>query len=170
MSLEKKLRDALSSSDYVKVEEVFEEIYYEYYNLVCFCIYRYNKNNQDIEDLANDVFDNFYKSICKKEITNIKSYLVASSKNAAINKIRYDIKHKEILDNDITIDYEDEEESDFINELEKKLPKDDFYILYEHIVNERTFSTIAKDLNISVSAARKRYQRIVKKLRGERND
>lgn len=169
MTLESKLIKALKKKNKDSIELVFEEIYNEYYNLVCFIIYRFIKTKEDVEELASDVFLNFFNHLDKIEIINIKYYLVKSAKNLSLNFIRKN-KNKETFEN-YYFDYNEQNSDDnmLVDELEKKLPKDDFYILYEHIVNERSLKAISLDLDKSYEAVKKRYQRIVNELRGKNN-
>ena len=167
MTLESKLIKAIKKKNKQRIEQVFEEIYNEYYNLVCFIIYRYIKSKEDIEELASDVFLNFYNRINAIEIKNIKYYLVSSAKNLSINFLRNKRLNTEIDIEAVNNYYDDNTNtnSPLIDDLEKELPKDDFYILYEHIVNGESLKAISEDLNMSYESVRKRYQRIVKKIR-----
>jgi DNA-directed RNA polymerase specialized sigma24 family protein len=70
------------------IDIVFKEIYDKFYKLVAFCIARYVKSKQDVEDLSDDVFVNFYKHINSIEISNIKYYLTTSAKNTSLNFLR----------------------------------------------------------------------------------
>ena len=60
MKLESKLKKAIEEKDINKIEIVFEEIYNNYFNLVCFIIYKYVKRREDVEDIASDVFIKFF--------------------------------------------------------------------------------------------------------------
>ena len=81
MDLERKLKSALNTNDLEQIEIVFEEIYNTYYKLIYFCININVKNHQDVEELVDDVFINFYNNINKIDISNIKYYLTKSAKN-----------------------------------------------------------------------------------------
>ena len=72
VSLEKKLRAAIKSNNINKIEIIFEDIYYEYGKLVGFIISKYVSKKEDIEELVDDVFINFFKVLYKTKIENIK--------------------------------------------------------------------------------------------------
>ena len=168
MKLESKLKKSIEEKDINKIESVFEEIYNTYFNLVCFIIYKYIKRKEDIEDIATDVFINFFNRLNEIDFKNIKYYLVASANNLAINfikskKNRVDFIEREEIDDMV----ESPNSSSLVDELKEELTESDFYILYERIVNERSFKAISLDLNISYEATKKRYQRIIKKLRSK---
>ena len=61
MNEEKKLRKVLKSNDLQLINSFFDEIYNKYRGLVCFVISRYVKNDEDVFDLAQDVFVSFFQ-------------------------------------------------------------------------------------------------------------
>ena len=63
MSIERRLVDALKSKNSMKIERVFLEIYNANYRLVYFCITHFVHVKEDIEEIVNDVFINFYNHI-----------------------------------------------------------------------------------------------------------
>ena len=143
MSLKKKLYRALKENNDVKFEEIFEQIYYKYCNLVAFIISKYVSNKEDVEELTNDVFIAFYKSLFKNEIYNFKYYLVTSAKNVAINhlkKVKIDVIYNDeyiliIADASESMNYSLYQE--LLDELKKYLNEFEinviFYITYMNI-------------------------------------
>lgn len=75
LRVEENLKYALRTKDKRIINQVFEEIYYEYGHLIGFVISQYVKNKSDVEELINDVFLNFFNNLDKIKIKNIKAYL-----------------------------------------------------------------------------------------------
>lgn len=170
MSLEQKLVDALTSKDKFQKSEVFKEIYDTYYNLVCFCIYQYVKNNQDVEELANDVFINFFNSLDNTTIHNIKYYLTATSRNLSLNFNRNNKKNNTIIIDTCLVLQQKEvsnHDSNLTNELKEILSCKEYYLVMEHIVNGRKLRDIASELNTPYQNIKKRYYRIIQKVKKE---
>ena len=88
MVIEKKLKKAIKSKNINIIDSVFEEIYIEYFNLITYIISKNVKNRNDVEELTDDVFMNFYTSCNKQDINNIKYYLVQTAKNISLNFLR----------------------------------------------------------------------------------
>ena len=101
MNYEKEIIKAIKKNDLVKIEEVFEKIYFEYGKLVGFIISKYVTKKEDIEELVNDIFLKFSSVLFDIKLDNIKYYLVVSAKNAAINFLKK-------KDNKLNIEYNDE--------------------------------------------------------------
>lgn len=172
MSIERRLVDALKSSNSKKLEEVFKEIYNANYRLVYFWVANYINNKEDIEEIVNDVFINFYNHLNNINVGgSIKYYLTTSAKNACINYMKKN-KNKEILlesqdlSNRVYIEYEYNDNT-FINKLKKVLDKEEFHIIYEHIVLGFKLYEIAKELNISPNTIKSKYRRSLKKIKEE---
>jgi len=58
LRVEENLKYALRTKDKRIINQVFEEIYYEYGHLIGFVISQYVKNKSDAEELINDVKEN----------------------------------------------------------------------------------------------------------------
>lgn len=56
MNEEKRLKRALISGNIDMINQLFDELYNRYIGLVCFVITKYVKNNDDILDIAQEVF------------------------------------------------------------------------------------------------------------------
>ena len=66
-----------STKDKRIINQVFEEIYYEYGHLIGFVISQYVKNKQDVEELANDTFISLFNNITNlQESKNLKYYIL----------------------------------------------------------------------------------------------
>lgn len=169
MSVEVRLVDALKSNDSKKLEVIFKEIYDANYKLVYFCATHYLKIKEDIEEIVNDVFINFYNHLDNIKIEgNIKYYLTKSTKNACINylkkKERKEVSIDEkILEKKTFIQYEYKDNS-FINKIEKMLNEEEFNIVFEHVVLGVSLKEIALNLKVSPNTIKSKYRRALKKL------
>ena len=172
MILEKKLEKALKKKNITEIDYVFEEIYNQYYNLIVYIVSQKIKNNNDVEELVNDIFVNFYTNCIKKKIDNIKYYLVKSSQNICIdymrkNKICYEY-NEEYINN-----YNENNEIVLYDEvmelLEKYLSKDEIQIILLHHLDGYSLKEISNRLNKPYSTIVSKYDRAIKKFKKEVN-
>jgi len=167
MSLENKLIKAIKSKNPEKIENVFEEIYYEYGKLVGFIISKYVSKKDDIEELVDDVFLSFSKAMLKTEINNIKYYLVAQAKNASINFINKRDNKIEIVYDELYISnniYTQSKYYELVYEMEKILSKKEINIILLHTIYNYSFDDISKKLNIPLQSIASVYRRAIKKF------
>ena len=92
MKLETKLKFAKRLNSSNLLENIFEDIYKEYYQLIGFVISKYVHQKEDVEELINDVFLKFSKVFIKKDIDNIQSYLVTIAKNMMMLMLKMHLK------------------------------------------------------------------------------
>lgn len=172
MILEKKLEKAIKNEDIIQMDYVFEEIYNKYYNLVSYIISQYIKNINDIEELVNDTFVNFYNNCFKVKIDNIKYYLVKSSKNISIDFI----KKKQVIyeyNEDYINNYKEDREKTIYDEimilLEKCLSKEEIKIILLYNIDCYSLKEISKMLNKPYNSVVSIYNRAIKKVKKEVN-
>lgn len=167
MSLEKKLEKAIKQNNPNKIEQVFEEIYYEYGKLVGFIISKYISNKEDIEELVDDVFVSFSKIILKNKITNIKYYLVTQAKNTSINFLNKKDNKVEMVYDEMylsTQTYQPSKYYDLINDMKKVLTDLEINILLLHTIYNYSFDDISNKLNKPLSSIASIYRRAIKKF------
>ena len=167
MSLEKKLSKAIKHNNPYKIEQIFEEIYYEYGKLVGFIISKYVIKKEDIEELVDDVFISFSKAMMKTEINNIKYYLVTQAKNIAINFInkkdnKVDIVYDEVYLSNNT--YESSKYYELVNEMNKILTEEEINIILLHTIYNYSFEDISKKLNKPLQSIASIYRRAIQKF------
>ena len=170
MSMEQKLRMALKFADEQMIHKTFNEIYTNYGKLVYFTISKYIKNSNDIEDLTQEVFLNFFNGLNKTEIKNIKYYLVTSAKNISFNflrnkKIEFELDERILFDALCDKEEGDPCIVDIIKDLKLFLNKEDVYILLEHVLYNRSFKEISKECGKHISTIMAKYYRSIKKIR-----
>lgn len=168
MNLENKLKRALNKNNREDIEKVFEEIYDQYYNLICFIINKYVNNRLDVEELANETFVNFYKRIFLVEIKDIKYYLVTSAKHISINHIQsqtrdqveYNDEYIDTIHNDSNTEY-----MSIIMEMERYLSVEQINVILLHTVYDYSFKEIAKKHNSTESTIKTIYYRAIKSFK-----
>ena len=172
MTLEKKLEKAIHCKNVSEVDQIFEEIYNKYHNLICYIISQNIKNNNDVEELVNDTFMNFYYNCSKIKIKNIKYYLVTSAKNICIDFL----KKKQIIyeyDEDYINNYKEDKEKTMYDEviilLNKYLSEEEINIILLYNIDQYSLKQISKKLNKPYSSIVSMYDRAIKKFKKEVN-
>lgn len=169
MSIERKLVDALKSPNSKKLESIFKEIYDANYKLVYFCVTHYVFIKEDIEEIVNDVFINFYNHLNNIKIEgSIKYYLTRSAKNACLNYLKKNVKKEILLEpqeisNRAYVKYEYQDNM-FINKIKDILTIEEFNIIFDHIVIGFSLKEIALNLKISPNTIKSKYRRSLKKI------
>ena len=169
MSEEKKLKMILSTGKVELINALFEEIYTKYKGLVCFIISKYIKSLDDIVDIAQDVFLDFFNN-ANNVNNNIKFYLTSSAKNKALDHLKkynkitlVDVTDLDLLNNQsVSNDYIFK---DTLKVLKDNLKTLEYYILSLHIFSELTFKEISSKLNMKESSVKTLYFRTLKKSR-----
>lgn len=175
MNEEKKLKKVLNKGNINYIHTYFEEIYNTYKGLVCFVVSKYINSREDIFDIAQEVFLDFFNN-AENINTSIKFYLTTSAKNKSLNYLK---KNERITLIDLeTIDLLDEKsiENDYLfnnilKSLKQNLSDKEYNILILHIFDNYTFKELETKLNIKESTIKSIYFRTLKKckniLKGE---
>ena len=96
--------------------DVYEEIIKKYENKVCGIIYHMIKNQNDVEDLAQEVFIKVYKNLSKfKGDSSLYTWIYKITVNLCLDEVK---KRKNIIYLDEKLEVED-------GELERELPSSD---------------------------------------------
>jgi len=167
VSLENKLSKAIKQKNPDKIEQVFEEIYYEYGKLVGFIISKYVSKKEDIEELVDDVFISFSKIMLKNEINNIKYYLVTQAKNASINFLNKKDNKIEIIYDEIYLSsntYEQSKYYEIVYEMKQVLTELEVNIILLHTIYNYSFDDISNKLNKPLSSIASIYRRAITKF------
>lgn len=169
MKLEQKLSLALKFADEQMIHKTFNEIYISYGKLVFFTISKYIENRNDIEDLTQEVFLNFFNGLNKTDIKNIKYYLVTSAKNIAINFLRnkkIEVELDERILFETLCDKEDGNSCiDIIKDLKSFLNKEEVYIILQHVLCNKSFKEISNECGKHISTIMAKYYRSITKIR-----
>jgi len=172
MKFENDLRKALQTNKKEEIEKVFENIYYEYYRLVKYISINIVKRDNSAEDIAQETFLHFFQKIKEISITNIKYYLVQTSKNLSLNYIKRkensNIVNEEVVMNQISI--YDDETNKIIESLYNTLDKENADRIVLHLIYNFTFKEISHIENKNINTIKSKYRIAVKKYKQQNKE
>ena len=138
---------------------------------------KYNFNNEDIEEIASDVFLVIWQNQKKLDINKeIKPYIAGITKNLILKKQRtitnqnlnIEILEKSIQDNiDVYNKTEENEKTRIIMEELKNMKEEDRKIFKSYYYSSKKIKDISRELGISEIKVKSRLSRIRKKLKKE---
>lgn len=162
ISLDQKMRHVKKNEK--DILSFFEQIYDTYHKLIYYVISKYVSNDEDIKELVNDVFLQFYNHM-GTIVTSIKYYLVVSAKNRALDFLK---KQKEIpMDSLIIVNKKESGSESYLKVkriLKQILEEKEIYIIEEHLFYDRKFKEIAKEKNESLNTIKGIYYRALRKV------
>lgn len=160
---------SISNSTFIKFtrgeQKAIEKVYLEYKNLMYFVIASYISNKCDVEDVLSD---SFIKAIDHrldiKEPEKLKSFLSTIAKNTALDFLR---KQREIPSSDVIdeIYADDDRSNNLLSMLEPLLTNKETIVTYLKVGFSYTWEEIASETGISISSARRIYEKAKEKLR-----
>jgi len=163
-SLEHKLIKAIKSKDQATLTKVFKEIYDTYYKLVIYIANQYLKSKEDVEEVCDDVFLNFFNHLENFSYDgNIKYYLTTSAKNSALSKVRFNnIRDAEEMSDEVG--EEDIYETDLVKVMKKYLTSEEIEIINLHAIYDYTFLEIGQKLDKPLNSVKSMYRRAIEKV------
>lgn len=168
MTDEKKLYRIINYGTQYQIDEMFRYIYDKYKPLMVFVASRYLSDDEDIKDIVQETFLDFFK-VAEKKHSNIKAYLTIACKHNSLDLIK---KKKRIyIMNDDEIDFIKDDVvshvtyNEIIDELKLCLSKEEFEIVYDHLVEGLTFEDIGKSKSINTNSIKSIYYRTLKKYK-----
>lgn len=169
MTLEERLLHAKKKKNVEELEDVFNNIYYEYFGLVGYIISKYVQKKEDVEEIINDCFIKLFNAFLETDITNIKGYLIKIARNETINFIKKRDRNLDIVYNDEYIKAEIVSSSDrgyyeLVSEMEKVLNSREINIILLHAVYDYSFKEIADKYHLPISTSSSIYHRALKKF------
>ncbi|WP_195370939.1 MULTISPECIES: RNA polymerase sigma-70 factor [Parabacteroides] len=96
-------------------EKTFEEVYNDYFEIICRFLNYYTHDYQEIEGVVQDVFVSLWENYEGKEIAYIKTFLYNSARNRMLNYLRDEDNHAAILEKWARIELEKNESVDCID-------------------------------------------------------
>lgn len=160
---------SISNSTFIKFtrgeQKAIEKVYLEYKNLMYFVIASYISNKCDVEDVLSD---SFIKAVDHrldiKEPEKLKSFLSTIAKNTALDFLR---KQREIPSSDVIdeIYADDDRSNNLLSMLEPLLTNKETIVTYLKVGFSYTWEEIASETGISISSARRIYEKAKEKLR-----
>ena len=167
MNDEKKLYRIINYGTKYQKEEMFKYIYDKYKPLIIFVATRYLNDDEDIKDVVQDTFIDFFK-VANKEHQNIKAYLTIACKHNAIDLLKQ--KKRLYLMDDVEINSIIDEITphpsyiEIFNELKHYLSSLEIEIITYHLVDGMTFEEIGKLIHSNTNSIKSTYYRAIKKF------
>ncbi len=168
----------------IEFDELVEKIYIENYAYFYRTAYSVLENHSDAEEAVSESFLKFYKNkekFSKMKCPEIIAYSVSIVRNLSIdmkksqNKILFSEFSEELID---SVSFSESVYMTLFNNLENQelyellsiLNETEYEIFELRAIDRLTFKEIAKriDIDISEEATKKKFQRLVKKLREEK--
>jgi RNA polymerase sigma-70 factor (ECF subfamily) len=171
LSDEKKLIDGLKKRKRGTLEKIIE-IYTPYVSAIVYNVIGSSMTKEDIEEAVSDTFVSLWKHSGNLDIQkgNIRTYLGATARNIAKNKLRKAYIHYELDENTASVNtieenFEHKESQRSMADLIASLGEPDNEIFFRYYYYEERISQISMAMGMSVSAVKTRLSRGRKKLR-----
>ena len=169
MTDEKKLNRLLKNGNKEEILDFYEYLYNKHKPLLIFVSSIYLNDFEDIKDIVQDTFVDFFNSLNKNH-TNIKAILSISCKNKAIDLLRKKkrIDYIDLDEIDLLNDYSDyshESCKKIIDEMKTILNNDEMNIIIKHLIYGISLVDIAKEQNTNISSIKSTYYRSIKKYK-----
>lgn len=173
MKVISELEKAVKNGDSKKIEKCFEYVYKAYANLIFVFISKYINRKEDIEELTDDVFIQFFNHLDNINFEkNIKYYLMKTAKNLTINFIKRNNIEKIFVDDNELMNYKVENDNNsyhhLINKWKRYLSIEEIDIILKHILEGYELKEIAKIKNKSPNTIKSTYRRAIKKLQKQK--
>jgi len=169
MTDEKKLHKIINKGTKTQIDEMLNYIYDKYKPLLIFVASKYLNNQEDIKDIVQDTFVEFFNS-AHKEHKNIKAFLTIACKHNALDLIRKRRKiyfmSDEETENIVSENIKSHDTYiEIIKDLRKNLTPDEVKIIIDHLVNGLNFNEISEKEEMNVSTVKSIYYRALKKYK-----
>ena len=147
--------------------EAFEEIYNSLKKPVYTVILRYLGVKEDAEDVTQEVFLKLFRAPPGEEVKNIRAYIFASARNAAMDKLRERASEGEREELTDTLPYgeDDAAERMDVTAAISRLSDSEREAVSLHIYAELTFREMAEVTGVPMGTLLWRYNRAISKLR-----
>lgn len=150
--------------------DLFDD-FYEQVKRPCFYnIYSFVKNHDLSEDLLQETFVRFLKSINSiDENENVLGYLILISRNITLDYIKKHGRVRELYEHEevVSKDDNDIDKTILLDKVREILKKDQLEIFTLHVLSDLTFEEIAKILKRPLGTVLWSYNSAIKKLRKE---
>ena len=150
--------------------DLFDD-FYEQVKRPCFYnIYSLVKNHDLSEDLLQETFVRFLKSINSiDENENVLGYLILISRNITLDYIKKHGRVRELYEHEEVVSKDDNEidKTILLDKVREILKKDQLEIFTLHVLSDLTFEEIAKILKRPLGTVLWSYNSAIKKLRKE---
>lgn len=162
-------------------EKAFQEIFFDFFDPLCTFAHRYIQEKEKCEDIVQEVFFQLWQNRKKIVITtSAHNYLVTNVKNACINFLRHQELEKAYIER-LSIKIETSstnsetiltlsELEEIINATLAKLPDNVRYSFKMSRFEDKTYTQIATECNISIKTVEAHIGKALKLLRQELKD
>jgi len=157
----------------------FSAIVSNYQKMVFTIVLKIVENREDAEDIMQEIFVKAYKSLDKfKEESEFSTWLYRIAYNTTISELRKRrVSYISINDGlDTVNEFNDEDEFDlkeiklqYLDEVLKKLPPDEIFLVTLYYYKEQSIEAISKIGNLSIANVKVKLHRIRKKIALELN-
>ena len=149
----------------------FEQVYLQFIRPVYIAAYGILQNQADAEDVAHDVFLNYFQMEDKKRIRDLENYLLKMARNRALDYLKR--KKREIPSEELPVIAEPlpavcENRRFISSRVEKEIeqpPSEERQIILMRVKTGAGFVQISKAMEMSVPAVYRRYRKAIKILR-----
>lgn len=163
-------------------EKQFRELYSRYYPSFCLHARRYIDDPAVCEDLVSDIFVNMWDRIDELDLESAAcvAYIKMSVKNSCINYLKHH-RHKTAYEDSFKrLDEAMEQGPDSIYSLEElysvlyatleKLPEQHRQVFLKSFVEDKSYSEIAAEMDISVKSVNRYKKKTLELLKSELKD
>ena len=171
MGIEQKLKQAIINKNKTSVDECFSDIFNQYYKLCLFVSSSYVDSSDEAEDIAQNVFLNFYNKIINDktfDIKNIKQYLCTASKNLSIDYNKRLSSNKNILFDENAYSAHNPPVDMISEQLEtvwSGLLIEEKDLIIDHLFLDKTFKEVAECSGKRINTIKSQYRRAIIKIR-----
>ncbi|MCM1514639.1 MAG: sigma-70 family RNA polymerase sigma factor [Anaeroplasma bactoclasticum] len=172
MTDEKRLLKIMNSNNPRLIDDALNDIYETYKPLLIFVASRYLNDTEDIKDVVQETFIEFFQHM-HQEHKNIKAYLTIACKHHAIDVLRKKKHIQYMSDDDINALMDDDEThhntfSEMIHDLRLYLQEEEVNIIVFHLVDGLTFQEIAMKMYTNANTIKTRYYRALRKYQKQK--
>lgn len=153
-------------------EHAFKRLFDKFYVPLCRYMFLFVKNEQDVEEMALDIFEYIWENRKEFEIkTTFKSYIFQAGRNRCLNFIRDKKEIYDINEEVMSLTYEDSnrmevlELNKLIEEAVCQLPDKCKEVFIKSRFSQKSNKEIAEDLNISVKTVEAQITKALKIIR-----
>lgn len=172
MTDEKRLFKIMNSNNPRLIDDALNDIYETYKPLLVFVASRYLNDTEDIKDVVQETFIEFFQHM-HQEHKNIKAYLTIACKHHAIDVLRKKKPIQYMSEDEINALIDDDKThhntfSEMIHDLRLYLQEEEVNIIVFHLVDGLTFQEIAMKMYTNANTIKTRYYRALRKYQKQK--
>lgn len=172
MTDEKRLFKMMNSNNPRSIDDALNDIYETYKPLLVFIASRYLNDTEDIKDVVQETFIEFFQHM-HQEHKNIKAYLTIACKHHAIDVLRKKKHIQYMSEEEINALIDDDTRyqntySEMIHDLRCYLQEEEVNIIVFHLVDGLTFQEIAVKMYTNANTIKTRYYRALRKYQKQK--